>query len=629
MSIKFNCQHCKRSLKVSSELAGKKARCPGCKKVVVIPSLDPVPPPASVPQPAEADVEALAAAALVDQPKPEPVVAAKQAEPIKFTCFYCDEEIQVSADLAGKQTPCPECRRIVKVPMPVKTEPRDWRKPQPRGPAAGLRRDEQPAPEGAWGSATSASTVSQQALLEAEAIPMAEEQLTPFQWVVRGLVAAAGVLLVGVAVMAFLHLRDQNQQKKSLRLALSAVAEGANPAPSNLAAAEINRAAGEFYMREGKMESARTHFKQARTRLQAEQVSPKSVSDRDTLLIDLALSQIELGGSQEDELKGTRLEWKKTYEEIRQTVQKLVQPEARTEALRRIARKFIEKDQINLAESLAYQVVSGAAAETDRPEMLGIVGLELCRASRQQEAEALANKALDAYAPDKTRRPPIAPTLITLLVLVDQEKKAEQFLQVSRPRPDVTGPAFEVRLGYAQAWAWEGQWEAARQLASTSGAVADQFRALLAVALIAQEKNPAEVRSCLELTIALSEKELAGQPTDPWLLLQLVRRCARAGLAERASTIPERITDPGLQERAHLELVRVALAARSQADADALATEAQLPAPRPLILEALARHNARFGDGVAVRKSVDAWETETLRPYGYIGVALGLQDSGK
>src|SRR5262249_5719676 len=124
MSIRFNCPHCQKSLKVSAELAGRRARCPGCKQAIAIPTLDPV---------VSAEVEDLAAAALSDELKPEEKPEEKETGPIKFQCPYCDEMVEVSADLAGKQTPCPECKRIVKVPVPVKAEPRDWRKVAPRG----------------------------------------------------------------------------------------------------------------------------------------------------------------------------------------------------------------------------------------------------------------------------------------------------------------------------------------------------------------------------------------------------------------------------------------------------------------------------------------------------------------
>jgi hypothetical protein len=42
-------------------------------------------------------------------------------------------------------------------------------------------------------------------------------------------------------------------------------------------------------------------------------------------------------------------------------------------------------------------------------------------------------------------------------------------------------------------------------------------------------------------------------------------------------------------------------------------------------LEMLARHNARNGAAATVQKSLDGWD-EKLQPFGYLGVALGLQD---
>jgi tetratricopeptide (TPR) repeat protein len=621
MIIKFNCQFCQRSLKVSSELAGKRARCNGCKRIIVIPTLDPV---SAAP---EVDVEAVAAATLVDQPRYETAPAAKQAAPIKFRCYYCDEEIQASADLAGKQTPCPECRRIVKVPMPVTEDPKDWRKVTPRGPAAGLRRDEQAAPEGAWGTAASASTVSQQALLEAEAIPFAEEGLTPLQKIVRVLLGVAAVLLVVAIALTLLHFRGQNVQRKALNLALRSVGEGASPALGNLAAAEINRAAGEFLLRDGKLDQALSHFKQARARLQAELAAAQSVAERDTLIIDLALSQIELGGTQEEADRGIRLKWEKAWEEIRQTVQKLVLAEARTEALRRVGRKLIRKGQIPLVITLGHQV--GLGAEADRPEMLALVGLELARAGHKREADNLAQKAVEFYGPGNARRPSSSPSLIALLVVLEQEAKAEESLHVSVPRPGVQGPPAEIRLGFAEGWACQEKWEPARQIAAASGPASDRVRALVAVAAAAVQKKPDEARACLDLALGILEKESQGKPADPWLLCRLVRQGGRVGLADRVQPIAESIADPGIKARAYLDLTRAGLAGKDKPDPGALAAEAQNGSPRPLILELLSRHNSRHGNSSDVRKAVDAWEPETLRPFGYVGVALGLQDAGK
>src|SRR6516164_3158746 len=106
MAIKFNCPHCKKAFNVKDELAGKRAACPGCKKVLVVPA----------PQKAAVDVEALAASALADDHSA--ATATTVAGTIDFNCPNCDEAIQMSTDLGGKQAPCPECRRIIKVPMP-------------------------------------------------------------------------------------------------------------------------------------------------------------------------------------------------------------------------------------------------------------------------------------------------------------------------------------------------------------------------------------------------------------------------------------------------------------------------------------------------------------------------------
>src|SRR5258708_32607762 len=113
MSIKFNCSHCHKSLKVSQALAGKKARCPGCKQVITIPTLESLSPaPADL-----TEIEDVAAAALAEESKPQPVAAPQQtAAPIKFTCFYCAGRIQVASEVAGKHTARTQARRIAAVP---------------------------------------------------------------------------------------------------------------------------------------------------------------------------------------------------------------------------------------------------------------------------------------------------------------------------------------------------------------------------------------------------------------------------------------------------------------------------------------------------------------------------------
>src|SRR5262245_31844233 len=106
MSIRFKCPHCKKPLVVKDHLAGKRAACPVCKKPVPIP----------VPTAPPADVETFAAAALTDEPAKAPVEA-PPTQFIDFDCPYCSEPQHVGAELSGKQTPCSDCKRIIKVPV--------------------------------------------------------------------------------------------------------------------------------------------------------------------------------------------------------------------------------------------------------------------------------------------------------------------------------------------------------------------------------------------------------------------------------------------------------------------------------------------------------------------------------
>src|SRR5438046_1482817 len=191
MPIKFKCPHCHKPLSVKDHLGGKRAACPACKKVLTIPA--PTAPPV--------DLEDFAASALADEPPPPE--ATEQPTAIDSTCPFCDEALHLSIELAGKQAPCPACKRIIKVPLPVKQKPQDWRKVETQGPLL-ARREDEPPPEGAWGTAARPGTVSEEALEEAGALPEEErEPLTLGQKIRRGLLATGGlaVLVVGWFVL--------------------------------------------------------------------------------------------------------------------------------------------------------------------------------------------------------------------------------------------------------------------------------------------------------------------------------------------------------------------------------------------------------------------------------------------
>src|SRR5262249_15128198 len=128
--------------------------------------------PASV-QPSPAAKAASAPAPAPAKPQaasPPPTTPVVPGGPIiEFTCPWCDNQVRVGAGREGRQPRCPECARIIKVPLKVKAKAKDWRAIDTNLPSA-ARRDTEPTPEGAWGTGTAASSVSKQALVEAGAI---------------------------------------------------------------------------------------------------------------------------------------------------------------------------------------------------------------------------------------------------------------------------------------------------------------------------------------------------------------------------------------------------------------------------------------------------------------------------
>ena len=106
-----------------------------------------------------------------------------------FECPWCMETVEVSVELAGKQTPCPnpECKHIVKVPLLKEEKKKDWRQVDPRLAAAAglLKGTDKEEPEGDW-STSQKTRVSTEALLEADAIPVKKQPVTRAQWVRRG-----------------------------------------------------------------------------------------------------------------------------------------------------------------------------------------------------------------------------------------------------------------------------------------------------------------------------------------------------------------------------------------------------------------------------------------------------------
>jgi hypothetical protein len=618
MAIKFKCPNpdCGQALSVKDEsLAGRKIGCPKCKKVVVIPK--PTPAPAAAP--AE-DVEALAAAALGED-RAE-AAAGPATQTIDFECPQCGEQIKMSRDLAGKNAPCPECRRIIKVPVPKTKEGAEWRQKDNKPLAA--RRDTEPPPEGAWESSR-AKGVSAQALIEAGLAPKKRRPgLTRRQKIYRGIYAGtAGVVLLVGGLFAW-SAWSQNKQGDLVEKAVKAAEDQAK---SKEPAAEANRAAGEYYLRTGGHESAdkaHKHFGKARSLLSPASSQPGPAVD--LLLADLAVSQLDLGGSDVEARNGTRMKWGEVLKDVRSTREQIASPGGRLHAHRLIGRKLIALGRADDASTLAGvsppapkpEDKDNVDAGYEGPEALALVGIELFRAGEKDKAATLAGRVAQPYAApaDNPGRPPLSPSAVALC------------LATGKPEPQ-PGKSEEDKglqgAGRAAGRALKGDVTTARDVAKRLPPEA-QFRALVMLAEVTGEAADVEAAAGL-----LGGDVKADQPGVPWLIYRLATVATKLGGSERVMGLAVHAADPGLRDRIWFETVRMRVDnTKGQADTDlggylgGLEREKVGPLFPALCREALARHNGKL-DYNGTIKAVQGWD-EAVRPFGTLGAVLGDQD---
>jgi hypothetical protein len=618
MAIKFSCPNCKRALSVKDQLAGKKAACPACKKVLVIPN-----PKSTMVAPAHVDLDAMAMQALADEPAAAP---AADTRTIDFTCPMCDEPVKVAYDLAGKQTPCPSCRRIVKVPMPAKTDPKDWRTAPPRLPSM-AKRETAPAPEGAWGSTTSTGVVSRDALLQTGAVVEEEDPDAGRQLLMRvtlGGIAVVSLVLITLFVRGFFA---RGKAEKLIAQALEAV-NGDSSKLSPEQAAVVHRAAGEYHLRTGTPDAAQKaseQFQLARSAL-----SRATADERDVMLAELAVSQIDLGGDKADADNGKALEWGKALEGVRQTLDQIRAPEARLEAARQVARKLASKGQARAAQSLAGRL--GAAAlnkpgETANAngELVGVVALELLRSGNQKEAQSLAELTLPSSAAkgaESKTSPPIVPSLVALAIAFDRPEPIAR----KTGKPDEENSNSEdlnnLLLGRAEGLAYKGDLVHARELLTTARPVV-RLKGLIALAALAREATPADTTD-LVAALDLVEGEAKNQGVSPWLLLRLAQLAVESGMRDRALQAAGQIADASLKAQAHLAVLRERLQGTKDKADGALADEVpEKTGAHARAWQILARLNARLDSGTV--KALEGLE-ESRRAPALAGAALGIQD---
>src|SRR5439155_22729022 len=107
--------------------------------------------------------------------------------------------------------------------------------------------------------------------------------------------------------------------------------------------------------------------------------------ERDAMLADLALVQLDLGGDKSEAGKGRALEWGDAVGTVRQSLEQIHAPEARIDALRQVMRTLVAKGQARAARSLAGRLGGTATAPgtkagqpaNDNHELVAVAALEL------------------------------------------------------------------------------------------------------------------------------------------------------------------------------------------------------------------------------------------------------------
>jgi hypothetical protein len=273
----------------------------------------------------------------------------------------------------------------------------------------------------------------------------------------------------------------------------------------------------------------------------------------------------------------------------------------------------------------------GLAPAKEKDELLAVVALELDRAGQDKIAGTIAAPLLKPYEEKPAKAgaaagspPPIGPNRLALAVALDQVKAAGKNVPAA---PGATGKPVEpeARLGYALGYACQGKWDQARQAAEAPGAADQRVEALTAVADFAVGKNDDAARQAVQQAVSVLQKELKGKDLSPWLVCRLVRTGARVGLVDQVRPAADAIAAADLRARAQREVYGAILAAQGKADLEEMDQAAQKPAS-PILLEGLARYNARYASSAALFKTIDRWDPKQ-QACGFIGVALGEQDS--
>jgi tetratricopeptide (TPR) repeat protein len=613
MPIRIKCPKCQTILGVKESLAGKKANCPKCRYMLTIPAPTGAPAAPPPPPPKPEDAEAMALSTFAEE---APKVAAP-VQFVEFECPFCAETVKISAEHAGKQAPCPnpECKRIIKVPLLKADKPKDWRQMDKRGPSMALRQGEN-EPEGAWSTAQK-SRVSQEALLEADAIPVRREPMTTAAKIRLGVIAGmAFCILLGGAV-AGLAWWNNNRLMGPFNAAVAATGPESKLPTAGKAA--LQRGIGEFFLLREDTDKAKEHFQNAYS------VFPmpdnKLDAERDVVLIGLMNVLLD---SSADVEAGNKLSWGTVKQELGRALQRISSEESRQSALREVATRLIAAKQDELALRLVEETVPQAPAPAAPPPQDPV--------DQGEDAPKIAPQ------PSAPKRPGalLAAQQVAVLYAVGQKDKA-----IAIADPNTSEDNQVARQGWAEAKARKGEFAEARKIAKTGDNDLHHFEASLAVALLAgSQGKTAEAKTNLDDALKALARLKQAQPKNKghvvpvWLMIELARACAHSDMAKEAKEVIDAMGDDEKAARsvAQLELLQVQLEAKKTQDVPpSLVNEIMTSkdtAAYWLAMERVARHNTRLGKRSEALAMIDGGDGSS-QPFVQLGVALGMMDLRK
>jgi hypothetical protein len=351
----------------------------------------------------------------------------------------------------------------------------------------------------------------------------------------------------------------------------------------------VYRAIAEYKLRESSNPAKNSEILEDLQRALASvrlQPNEKSSVERDLFLADLALVMTELGGSEDEEIDKRRYDWKgKTIrDELMRVLEAIRAPEARALAMRAMVTRLIEKEQPELAISLASQL-----SNTDK----------------------------------KGSRPPATSQLAVIQLL-----KGQTVERVKVPASPKDRPEPMARIALAESYARKGNYDDAKRIAFYPGPPnPEQLEACVGAAQAILQVKGGQAKDAEEFVdraLEIVTKQLPDpKKVSPWVLLQAIRVVARVKGSAAAADLPKKLLPPDFQPRGYLEVVL------AEADASTTAlgpTNLADIAPTSVSLdvgwEALARQNARIG-ARDMRVAADDEANARFQPMVHIGSALG------